>query len=145
MRHQLKILILCLFLFPCSAFACLFSYCVGDSFYHPDIYLYNASSQVIMFTDKNGPGIVAEDSGKYMTFPADLIADSTGQTFSHTIDIHSAVDFKLICAIKTKAVITDGAAKLYSSISTDESKCHVYAHHASLLSAAFDEGIEITD
>jgi hypothetical protein len=126
MRHQLKILMCCLFLFPCSAFACFFSYCVGDSFYQPDIYVNNLSSQGIMLTYENGPAATAPKNGVYVKFPADLVTTSAGQTFSHTVDIRSAVDFKLICTIKTNAVIASGDYQISPSVSTDESKCHVH-------------------
>jgi hypothetical protein len=152
MRHQIKILMFCLFLFPCSAFACLFSYCTGDSFKQPEIYISNHSSQAIIFTDANGSTVTtAPDDGTYMTFPVDLVNDSIAQIFSHSVDIRSAVDFKLICTIKTTAVITNGAAKLSDSVSTDESKCGMYPHvlfDASAISGMIDaigEGVEVKD
>ena len=82
-----------------------------------------------MITEASQPTLqnipIAQQHIFSVAFPSNQLTIPTGQTFSHIIDIYSAVDYKLICAVKTNiAIAANGAVEISKVISTDELKCH---------------------
>lgn len=124
MRHSLKTVMFLLFIFPC----CAFSLNVGDSFQQLGIDILNDSSQQVLLTDASEPELQSKliplEDYFSVEFSPNQFTVPSGQTFTHDIEIHSAVDNKLICTIKTKVVVDQsGAVEESKLVSTNESKC----------------------
>lgn len=156
MRHQLKIAMCFLLLLPCTAFACLFSYCIGDSFQQSDLNIFNTTSQGVLVTDAAEPdlpyhGLIEKYTPHFRgAFPEDFyvvrfspvpFTNPAGQTFSHTLEFHSAVDDKLICTVTTKAIVTLGATSVHQELSsTDETRCKTSRHWGQLFQIYYEAG-----
>lgn len=129
MRHQLKIAMFFLFIFPC----CAFSLNVNDYFYQSLEIDNEYYPQAILVTDAVEPALqnksVAKQGKFSVDFPHDQFTNASGQTFTHTIDVRSAVDNTLICTVTTSLVIDSNGEMTFSEpISSDSSKCHAWAH-----------------
>lgn len=128
MRHQLKIIIGSLFIFPC----CTFSLSIGD-YFQQGLKVHNHSSQTIVINDVSTPELqnipVTSWYARGMEYASDQYTVLSGQTFSHTVDIYSGADYKLICTVKSNLMLGPDEYEFQATpTSTDELICVTSAY-----------------
>lgn len=139
MHYQLKLWMLLFFIFPCCASALS----INDHFQR-SVDIENHYSQPILVTDPSEPllqnKLLSPHVKTRVTYKADQWTVPSGQTFSRSINIYSAVDDKLICTVTSQLILTqnshsvtlktadltippDSVVSIPRPTSTDESKC----------------------
>jgi hypothetical protein len=129
MRHITKAVILSSLIFP----GCLFALGL-NSYFQQGITVDNMTSQNILVTDSAAPGFllnypVNPGKGIVGTYASDQFTVASGQTFSHTININSAVDYSLICTVKSNLFISVGSMHTDKPTSTDEKRCQTSGYN----------------
>ena len=124
MRIPLKTAFLSL-LIPCVSFAG-WPVPVGG-FFQQGVYVKNTSSQAIIVSDAVAPELqntqIASGLTLRVSFPSDQLTNGAGQTFSHTVSIHSAVDYALICTVQSHLQLSEAGMHLEKPTSSNEARC----------------------
>ena len=129
MTSQFKIVMFFLFFFPC----CAFSLNIGDYFCQGTS-ISNYSSQPIIVTDSADQWLkdylMTPKDEVSVKYAQDQFTVPAGQMFSHTIDIRSASDNKLICTVQNSLAFGPGnEMQTRKPISSDETRCAVENYH----------------
>lgn len=124
MRTSLKAALLSL-LIPSTCFAG-WPVPVGG-FFQQGVNVENASGQAIMVSDAAAPELqnkqVAPGYTLEVAFPSDQLTNGAGQTFSHTVSIHSAADYSLICTVQSHLQLSETGMHLEKPTSSNETRC----------------------
>jgi hypothetical protein len=142
MRIAMKAALLSLFIAPCSVLA----FPVGG-YFQQGVNVINTSPQAIMITDAAVPELQNKqvDAGYSLkaTFASDQLTNGAGQSFSHTVSIHSAADYSLICTVQSSISLSANGMDVNKPSSTNESRCKT-TNAISYSNSGMVIGMEIT-
>lgn len=98
-----------------------------NGYFQQGIYVDDQSNENILVTDPAEPQItnylVPQDYHVDANFSSDQFTVASGQAFSHTVNINSAVNNKLICTVKSDLVLGLNSMHVGKPSSSDESRC----------------------
>ncbi|MDR3478466.1 MAG: hypothetical protein P4M14_10600 [Gammaproteobacteria bacterium] len=141
MSYKLKITILAL-LFSSNVLAM-----TPGSYFQQGLTVANHSGHPILITDPvltELQNSSLENNYKVvMAYASDQFTDPNGQTFSHTIVIHSSVDYSTICTVQSNLVITQNSVSMGKATNSDEAKCQTSVYQQSS-SSSLIYGLKIT-